>query len=428
MRSSSRPPTRSTPRSPPPSTRTSAAPTAGGRRLLGPDAGAVAAARVRPARRDRADPAQPVAARRRTDAELAAEWLRGWVAAAVRAATATWPARAHGLPAPPARRAAPRASCSVVVGHLDVLALPGGDGAGEATTVAWLRLLGGAGILAAARGGWAPAPFVDGLRVDRRRRRAGRARASAWSPPWPAPGAGAWWPAGSACGCPLAAAVADYYRALFLNAVLPAGVLGDVDRAVRHGRQTATSAAACGPWCWSASPGRRPSSSLGLAVLLGAGPTPAHGRGRRRCGPAAWALAELLAALVAVAALGLGWSAGRRRRGCARVADGAAHRRSPTPAAACSPAAPGPALAAALRGRAGRLPRAVRGRRPRRRLAPPRCASCSRCSCSALLAMALPLNIGGWGPREGVTAVAFGTAGLGAAQGLPPRSSTACSA
>ena len=32
--------------------------------------------------------------------------------------------------------------------------------------------------------------------------------------------------------------------------------------------------------------------------------------------------------------------------------------------------------------------------------------------------MALPLNIGGWGPREGVTAVAFGAVGLGAAQGL----------
>ncbi|WP_346834030.1 lysylphosphatidylglycerol synthase transmembrane domain-containing protein [Saccharothrix sp. CCNWLY140-2] len=31
-------------------------------------------------------------------------------------------------------------------------------------------------------------------------------------------------------------AVADYYRGLLLNAVLPAGVLGDVHRAVRHGR------------------------------------------------------------------------------------------------------------------------------------------------------------------------------------------------
>ncbi len=36
----------------------------------------------------------------------------------------------------------------------------------------------------------------------------------------------------------------------------------------------------------------------------------------------------------------------------------------------------------------------------------------------ALLAMALPLNVGGWGPREGVTAWAFGAAGLGAGTGL----------
>ena len=35
-----------------------------------------------------------------------------------------------------------------------------------------------------------------------------------------------------------------------------------------------------------------------------------------------------------------------------------------------------------------------------------------------LLAMAIPANIGGWGPREGVAAWAFGAAGLGAAQGL----------
>jgi hypothetical protein len=31
-------------------------------------------------------------------------------------------------------------------------------------------------------------------------------------------------------------AVADCYRALFLNSVLPAGVLGEVHRAVIHGR------------------------------------------------------------------------------------------------------------------------------------------------------------------------------------------------
>jgi hypothetical protein len=36
----------------------------------------------------------------------------------------------------------------------------------------------------------------------------------------------------------------------------------------------------------------------------------------------------------------------------------------------------------------------------------------------ALLAMTLPVNVGGWGPREGVLAWAFAAAGLGAAQGL----------
>jgi glycosyltransferase 2 family protein len=35
-----------------------------------------------------------------------------------------------------------------------------------------------------------------------------------------------------------------------------------------------------------------------------------------------------------------------------------------------------------------------------------------------LLAMAVPTNIGGWGPREGVAAWAFAAAGLGAAQGV----------
>jgi uncharacterized membrane protein YbhN (UPF0104 family) len=36
----------------------------------------------------------------------------------------------------------------------------------------------------------------------------------------------------------------------------------------------------------------------------------------------------------------------------------------------------------------------------------------------ALLAMTVPVSIGGWGPREGATAWLFGVAGLGADQGL----------
>ena len=36
----------------------------------------------------------------------------------------------------------------------------------------------------------------------------------------------------------------------------------------------------------------------------------------------------------------------------------------------------------------------------------------------ALLAMGLPFNIGGWGPREAIIPVAFAAAGFGATQGL----------
>jgi hypothetical protein len=36
----------------------------------------------------------------------------------------------------------------------------------------------------------------------------------------------------------------------------------------------------------------------------------------------------------------------------------------------------------------------------------------------SLLAMGVPVNVGGWGPREGVAALLFGAAGLGAALGL----------
>ena len=83
-----------------------------------------------------------------------------------------------------------------------------------------------------------------------------------------APGAGAWSPAGWACGSRCPGAVADYYKALFLNAALPGGVLGDVDRAVEHGRDRATSGAACAPSCWNAPAGQIVLVGVGLVVLL----------------------------------------------------------------------------------------------------------------------------------------------------------------
>ena len=43
-------------------------------------------------------------------------------------------------------------------------------------------------------------------------------------------------------------AVGAYYRSLFLNSVLPGGILGDVHRAVTHGRRVETSRGGCARW------------------------------------------------------------------------------------------------------------------------------------------------------------------------------------
>ncbi|MGD3106000.1 lysylphosphatidylglycerol synthase domain-containing protein, partial [Streptomyces sp. YGL11-2] len=99
----------------------------------------------------------------------------------------------------------------------------------------WLRMLAGLGILALLVRHLGSAAFLDGLRrVDAGTLLAGfgigvlTTVCSAWRWCLVARGLG--------LRLPLGRAVADYYRALFLNAALPGGVLGDVHRAVRHGR------------------------------------------------------------------------------------------------------------------------------------------------------------------------------------------------
>ena len=62
--------------------------------------------------------------------------------------------------------------------------------------------------------------------------------------------------------------------------------------------------------------------------------------------------------------------------------------------------------------------RDVPDRRADRRSRPRRRVQLLPLALLVLLAMAVPTNIGGWGPREGVAAWAFAAAGLGAAQGV----------
>ena len=211
---------------------------------------------------------------------------------------------------------------------------------------------------------------------------------------------------------PLPVAVGDCYRAIFLNSVLPAGVLGDVHRAVGYGRQIGDVGRGVRVVALERVTGQAAVVVIGLAVLLGAQPTLiADAAGTLRPG---WlGAAELLAVLLAVGAL-VAWlvrgpQAARLR---AALRTGVADARSGVFSRGTWPAL----LLLSVVALAGYLTlfvvaaRAAGSTAALRELLP--------LLVLGLLAMALPLNVGGWGPREGVTAVAFGTVGLGAAQGL----------
>lgn len=207
---------------------------------------------------------------------------------------------------------------------------------------------------------------------------------------------------------PLGPAVADYYRALFLNAALPGGVLGDVHRAVRHGQSSGDVGRGVRAVVLERVAGQAVLAAVGVTVLLTL-PSPVLTETRH--------LAVLLA-LVSV---------------CGIVTVGAVRGRGKAP----SPSRRARAVRAALAEARGALlargswpgvvissvvvlaghvlmfllaARAAGSAAPAAELVP--------LALLALIAMGLPLNVGGWGPREGVTAWAFGAAGLGASQGL----------
>ncbi|OMI85744.1 hypothetical protein BSZ07_32755 [Streptomyces sp. M1013] len=204
---------------------------------------------------------------------------------------------------------------------------------------------------------------------------------------------------------PFAAAVADYYRALFLNAALPGGVLGDVHRAVRHGRSAGDLGRGVRAVVLERAAGQLALTGVGVAVLLTM-PSPVLGEARRIAPPAGLAL---LGALAVTLALRMNRTPARRGRAL-RAALGAARagllsRRS----------LPGVALSSVVV-LAGHLTMFVLAARVAGSAAS--VAVLTPLAVLALLAMGLPLNVGGWGPREGVTAWAFGAAGLGAGTGL----------
>jgi uncharacterized membrane protein YbhN (UPF0104 family) len=277
------------------------------------------------------------------------------------------------------------------------------------TIWAWARVVGGVGILAVLLWRLGTGAFVDGLRVID-----GPTLVAAFLIGVTTTVFSAWrWclvARGLGMTLPLKDAVADYYKALFINAALPGGVLGDVDRAVQHGREEGDVGKSVRAVVLERSAGQVVLLAVGVTVLLTV-PSPvlshleAHGRALAIAGATTVGLGALL--LFAVGRLRSGASRWARaaRTGVAEIRAGLLARRN----------WPGIVLASTVV-LAGHLAtfvvaaRAAGSEAALLRLAP--------LLLLALLSMALPVNIGGWGPREGVTAWAFGAAGLSATQGL----------
>lgn len=206
---------------------------------------------------------------------------------------------------------------------------------------------------------------------------------------------------------PLGAAVADYYRALFLNAALPGGVLGDVHRAVRHGQSAGDIGRGVRAVVLERTAGQAVLVAVGAVVLL-TQPSPVLAQARE----AALILALVAAggAVALVVVRGRRTASGTARQGAFRGALVEARG-----ALLARRSWPGVTLSSVLV-LAGHLAMFVLAARAAGSTAS--IARLTPLALLALLAMGLPLNVGGWGPREGATAWAFGAAGLGAGMGL----------
>lgn len=198
-------------------------------------------------------------------------------------------------------------------------------------------------------------------------------------------------------------AVAACYRAQFLNTVLPGGVLGDVHRGVVHGRSTGETGRTLRAVAWERFAGQVVQAVLAV-VVLAVVPSPVR--------PALpWLVAGLALAVAVVVVLvrrtpdrDAWWSrAARVVRDDVRLA--LLVRRSwPGIVVASAVATAGYVTTLVLAARAVGVDASV--------------ATLLPLALVVLVAAGLPLNLAGWGPREGMAAWAFGAAGLGASAGM----------
>ena len=201
----------------------------------------------------------------------------------------------------------------------------------------------------------------------------------------------------------LPAAVAAYYRSMFLNLTLPGGVVGDVHRGVSHGRDVRDVGRGLRAVAWERAAGQLVQVVLTVAVLF-ALPSPVQ----RVDAAGGGGLVAIAVGVVLVnrARPGGGSSRLARLRTAVRgdIRDGLLARRAlPAIALASVLVVLGHAVTFVI------AARAAGATAPPSRMLP--------LALLALLAMVLP-GIAGWGPREGATAWVFGAAGLGADTGV----------
>jgi uncharacterized membrane protein YbhN (UPF0104 family) len=199
-------------------------------------------------------------------------------------------------------------------------------------------------------------------------------------------------------------AVGAYYRSLFLNSVLPGGVLGDVHRAVVHGRRAGDVVRGLRAVAWERLWGQVIQAVVTVVVLLTL-PSPVRP-----------ALPYVLAGVAGAAGCAVLVVRRAARRGRPRLARAARAVSADLRRGLLAPGVwPQLTLASVL---------VVAGHTVTFVIAA-RAAGCTAPlgELVALLmvvqtAVVIPLSIGGWGLREGAAAWVFAAAGLGAAAGV----------
>lgn len=256
----------------------------------------------------------------------------------------------------------------------------------------WLPTLGGLAILGFIVWRLGTGPFLDGLRlID-----AGSLVAAIGIGTLTI-SLGAWrwtmFAAGLGVPLPLNTAIVRCYRAIFLNATLPSGVLGDVHRAVDHGREAGSIGRGIRAVVWERMAGQVVQVALALAILC-IFPSPV-----RSFMPLVAGVAVIVGIVAVLFTKGFWRTAGTEVRNGLLSRQGWA-------------AVTGASAVIAV----GHLATFLLAARVSGVTAP--ASQVLPLILLALMAMLIPANVGGFGPREGVAAWAFAAAGLPAAQGV----------